>query len=123
MPAFDYAIVRLVPRVEREEFLNVGVVVFCPAHESLVSRFEIDEARIRGFAPSIDLDLVRTHLDAFARAAGGEGPIGALPLRERWHWLVAPKSTILQTSAAHVGIADDPAAVLEDLLVRYVRST
>ena len=121
MHAFDYAVIRVVPRVEREEFLNVGVVVFCADHDHLEARYVIDETRLRALDAAIDFDLVRTHLDAFARAAAGEGPIGALPIRERGHGLVAPRSTILQTSAAHVGLCDEPHPAIEALLARYVR--
>lgn len=121
MPAFDYAVIRLVPRVEREEFVNVGVVLFCADREWLSPRFALDESRVRALHAAVDLELVGEHLDAFARAAAGEGPIGSLPLRERWSWLVAPRSTILQTSAPHAGLCDEPERALEALLDRYVR--
>jgi hypothetical protein len=123
-PAFDYAIVRVVPLVEREEFVNVGVVLFCPDRHVLGAKIELDEQRLRALFPAVDVELVREHLDAFQRVCEGgpqAGPIGALPLRERWHWLVAPRSTILQTSAPHSGICESPESAMERLLERNVR--
>lgn len=128
MPArnpFDYAIVRVVPRVEREEFVNAGVILFCDAHDFLAARVELDEARLAALAPDVDLALVRRHLDAIPRICEGgpaAGPIGRLPLRERWRWLVAPRSTILQTSAPHAGLCEAPEAWLERLLDEMVRA-
>ncbi len=127
MPArcsFDYAIVRVVPNVEREEFINVGVIVFCHERELLAARIELDEERLLALWPDVDLPLVRRHLEAIPRiCAGGPeaGPIGQLPLRERWHWLVAPRSTILQFSAPHTGLCEAPEEWLERLLDRVVR--
>ena len=127
MPArcsFDYAIVRVVPHVEREEFVNAGVILFCEAHELLTARIELDEARLRALAPDVDLALVERHLAAIPRiCAGGPdaGPIGSLTLRERWRWLASPRSTIIQTSAAHAGFADAPEAALERILAASVR--
>lgn len=127
MPAecsFDYAIVRVVPRVERGEFLNAGVIVFCPTKDFLEARIELDEARLLALAPAIDVQLVQSHLDVIPRVCrGGEdaGPIGALPLRARWHWLVAPRSTIIQTSPVHAGVADDLLGALESLFTKLVR--
>jgi hypothetical protein len=122
--SFDYAIVRVVPSVEREEFINAGVIVFCHDRELLAARIELDEERLRALAPDVDLPLVRRHLEAIERiCAGGPaaGPIGQLPLRERWHWLVAPRSTILQFSAPHTGLCEAPEEWLERLLDRVVR--
>ena len=122
--SYDYAVVRVVPRVEREEFMNVGVIVSCPAYDFLSARVEIDATRLRAFAPQLDIDLVRNHTDSIARiCAGGKnaGPIGQLSTRERFHWLVAPRSTIIQVSAAHSGRCAEPAAVLEHLLEKMVR--
>lgn len=124
LPSFDYAIVRVVPLVEREEFVNAGVVVFCPDHDFLGATIELDEARLLALFPSVDLALVREHLDAFRRVCEGgpgAGPIGRLPLRERWHWLVAPRSTILQTSAPHTGLCDAPESAIQRLLDAHVR--
>src|ERR1700761_7529309 len=108
MPAsFDYAVLRLVPRVEREEFLNVGVVVFCRERRILDARTHLDELRLRTLWPTLDLETVREHLRAVERIAAGDpeaGPIARLPIHERFHWLVAPRSTILQTSPVRTGI-------------------
>ena len=123
--AFDYAIVRVVPRVEREEFVNAGVILFCHAHDFLAARVELDEARLSALAPDVDLALVRRHLEVIPRICEGgpsAGPIGLLPLRERWHWLVAPRSTIVQTSAPHSGLCEAPEEWLERLLDRAVRA-
>jgi hypothetical protein len=121
---YDYAIVRVVPRVEREEFANAGVIVSCPALGFLDARVEVDEARLRALDPGIDLDAVRTHLATIpAICAGGEaaGPIGKLAPKERFRWLVAPRSTIIQASPAHTGYLDDPVQALERLLQTMVR--
>ena len=122
---YDYAIVRVVPRVERGEMINVGVILSCPDVSFLEARIELDEARLMAFDPGIDLDEVRTHLDTIpitCRGGAEAGPIGALPQRARFHWLVAPRSTIIQISPVHTGRTDDPAAALERLLDRMVRT-
>lgn len=127
MPArcsFDYAVVRVVPHVEREEFINAGVIVFCHDHGFLQARIELDEARLSALAPDADLPLVKRHLEAIPRiCAGGPGggPIGLLPLRERWHWVSAPRSTIVQISAPHTGLCVTPEEWVERLLDRVVR--
>ena len=122
---YDYAIVRVVPRVERGEFVNVGAIVSSDAEGYLEARFEVDEARLLALDPGLDLAVVRTALAAIATVcAGGEnaGPIGRLALRERFHWLVAPRSTMIQTSAVHTGRCDDLAETLDKLLDRMVRT-
>jgi DUF3037 family protein len=122
--SFDYAVVRVVPRVEREEFLNAGVILFCLERDFLAARVELDVARLRALAPDVDVALVEEHLAAVSRvAAGGEGsgPIGRLSRRERFHWLVAPRSTVIQVSPVHSGLCDDPGRALEHLLDRVVR--
>jgi hypothetical protein len=122
--SFDYAIVRVVPRVERGEFINVGVILFCLTSRFLAAKVELDEQRLLALAPEVDLELVRGHLEAIPRiCAGGRaaGPIGQLPQKERWHWLVAPRSTILQTSPVHSGLCEDPAQALEHLVDQMVR--
>lgn len=127
MPAhssFDYAIVRVVPRVERGECINAGVILFCLTKRFLAAKVELDERRLLALAPDVDLELVRGHLEAIPRiCAGGRpaGPIGQLPQKERWHWLVAPRSTIIQTSPVHSGLCEDPAQALEHLMDRMVR--
>jgi hypothetical protein len=122
--SYDYAIIRVVPRVDREEFINVGVIVSCPALDYLAARIELDEARLRALHPGIDLDTVRQNLESIpAICAGGpgSGPIGRLTPRERFHWLVAPRSTMIQTSSVHTGRCDQPSQVMENLLEKMVR--
>lgn len=121
---YDYAIIRVVPRVEREEFINVGVIVSCPARKFLEARIELDEQRLRAFAPALDVESIRPHLAAIpAICAGGAqaGPIGQLTQRERFYWLIAPRSTIIQTSPAHTGYCKNPTDVVERLLNTMVR--
>jgi len=121
---YDYAIVRVVPRVERGEFVNVGAIVSSDAAGYLAVRFAVDEARLLALDPGIDLNAVRTALGAITAVCSGgaaAGPIGKLTLRERFHWLVAPRSTIIQTSAVHTGRSDDLDGALDHLLVRMVR--
>jgi hypothetical protein len=125
LATYDYAIVRVVPKVERAEFVNAGVIVSCPTRDLLVARIELDEQRLVALDPTIDLESVRTHLAAIPIiCAGGEGagPIGRLSQRERFHWLVAPRSTIIQTSPTHTGSARDIEAVVERLLETMVRA-
>lgn len=125
MHAYDYALIRVVPRVERGEFVNVGVVLSGKAGGLLEARIEIDEARLLALDPALDLDVVRGHLAAFAAiCAGGAaaGPIGQLPPRERFHWLTAPRSTMIQTSPTHTGRCAEPAAAIERLLDTMVRT-
>ena len=122
--SYDYAIVRVVPRVEREEFVNVGVIVSCPRKEFLEARIEIDANRLQALDPSIDIEAIRTYLASIpAICAGGSqgGTIGRLSRRERFDWLVAPRSTIIQTSKVHTGRCTDPATLLEHLLNTMVR--
>ena len=121
---YDYAIVRVVPRVERGEFVNVGAIVSSDAERYLEARFDVDDARLLALSPGLDLAAVRTALAAItAVCIGGDGagPIGRLPLRDRFHWLVAPRSTMIQTSAVHTGRCDMLGDVLEQLLDRMVR--
>jgi hypothetical protein len=123
--SYDYAIVRVVPRVEREEFVNVGVIVSCPRKEFLEARIEIDANRLQALDPSIDIEAIRTYLASIpAICAGGSqgGTIGRLSRRERFDWLVAPRSTIIQTSKVHTGRCTDPATLLEHLLNTMVRA-
>ena len=126
MPAlssFDYAIVRVVPRVEREEFLNAGVILYCLTQRFLGARVALDPQRLCALYPGADVELVQGHLESIPRVcAGGRGagPIGQLPQKERFHWLVAPRSTILQTSPVHSGLCADPQAALDALFARMV---
>jgi Protein of unknown function (DUF3037) len=117
--SFQYAVVRVVPRVERGESLNVGVVLFSRRHGFLAARTELDDAALAAMAPGCDLAEVRPHLQTLERVAAGDpagGPIAALEPSERFHWLTAPSSTIVQTSPVHTGLTTDPAAELEHLL-------
>jgi hypothetical protein len=121
---YDYAIIRVVPKVEREEFLNVGVIVSCPARGFLQARIELDEPRLMALDSTLDVESIRDHLATIPIICrGGEqaGPIGQLSPRERFYWLVAPRSTIIQTSPVHAGYCKNPTAVLEHLLDTMVR--
>jgi hypothetical protein len=120
---FQYAIVRVVPRVERGECMNVGVVFFCRQRKFLAARIALDEARLAAFAPELDLAEVRAHLDAMERIAAGDpgsGPVAQLEQSERFHWLVAPSSTVIQTSPVHTGLCEDPEATLAGLVDKLV---
>jgi Protein of unknown function (DUF3037) len=121
---YDYAIIRVVPKVEREEFVNAGVIISCPARGFLEARIDLDEPRLIAIDPTLDVETIRAHLASFPIVcAGGDeaGPIGQLSQRERFRWLVSPRSTIIQTSPVHTGRCKDPAAVLERLLDTMVR--
>jgi hypothetical protein len=121
---YSYAAIRLVPRVEREEFVNIGVVLFARESGFLEARFELDPGRLRALAPQVDLDVLERHLETFQAISAGDprgGPVAALPAPERFHWLVAPRSTVIQLSPVHVGQADDPARALDDLVAELVR--
>jgi len=121
---YDYAVIRVVPRVERGETINVGVILSCPSLDFLEARIEVDERRLRALDPRLDLEALRTHLAAITvicRGGHEAGEIGALPQRSRFHWLVSPRSTIIQMSAVHTGRTIDPAAALERLMDRMVR--
>jgi hypothetical protein len=121
---YDYAIIRVVPRVDRGEQVNVGVILSCADTDFLDARIEVDEAVLRAIDPEIDLLAVRTNLEvipAVCRGGAGAGPIGMLPPRNRFRWLVAPRSTIIQPSAVHTGRTSDPAACLDHLMDRVVR--
>jgi hypothetical protein len=121
---FDYALVRVVPRVERGEFVNAGVILFCPTAGYLQSRIELDRERLLALAPDIDVAAVESYLEIIPRicAGGGDaGSIGQLPQRARFHWLVAPRSTIIQTSPVHSGVHEDLDAALTGLFEKLVR--
>lgn len=126
LDTYDYAVIRVVPRVEREEFINVGILLSCERSGYLQARIELDEARVRALDPSIDLDSLRRHLDTIPRICEGgaqAGPIGLLPKRARFHWLTAKRSAIIQTSPVHMGRCGDMDAILEHLLDRMVRTS
>ena len=124
MPAeFQYAVLRLVPSVERGERVNVGVVLFCRTRDFLALRFELDRERIATLAPALELDTLTAQLEALRRVAAGDpgaGPVARLPASERFGWLTAPSSTILQPSEVHTGLCEDPEADLERLTRRLV---
>ncbi|HEX7996923.1 MAG TPA: DUF3037 domain-containing protein [Pyrinomonadaceae bacterium] len=120
---FDYAVIRVVPRVEREEFINAGIILSCTAQNFLKAGIALDEQRLAALDSSLDPAIVRKHLDAIYMICEGgakAGPIGLLPPRSRFHWLVAPRSTIIQTSPVHTGLCDDGDAMLAHLLKTMV---
>ena len=120
---FSYAVYRVVPRVERGERLNVGVVVFCRPLEYLAARTHLDVQRLTGLWPELDPETVRPHLQAIERIAAGDpaaGEIARLDLTARFHWLVSPSSTIIQPSAVHTGLCDDPSSQLDRLFEALV---
>jgi hypothetical protein len=121
--SFDYAIVRVVPRVERGELINAGVIVSCPTQSYLAARIALDTARLGALSPATDLAEVEAALALIPLIAAGDprgGPIAALPRGERFHWLVAPRSAIIQTSPVHTGLCDQPGAALDQLVARLV---
>lgn len=121
---YSYAIVRTVPRVERGEFVNVGVIVHAPTKNYLKTRIELDEGILRALAPEVDVTQVRRHLEAFEAVASGApegGSVAALSPSERFHWLTAPRSTVIQTSPVHVGHCEEPELAVEELMAAYVR--
>ena len=120
---FQYAIVRVLPRVERGECLNVGVILLCRSRRYLAARIALDERRLAAFAADLDPTSIRPHLVAIERIAAGDpdaGPMARLGQAERFHWLVAPSSTIIQPSEVHTGLCDDPAAELDHLMAALV---
>lgn len=122
--SFSYALIRLVPRVEREEFINVGVIVYCPARRFLKALTELDTARLAAVAPYLSVEEIEPHLEAIrviCRGGAPAGTIGSLSLSARFHWLTAPRSTVIQTSMVHTGMCCDPESVLSDLLNKMVR--
>jgi hypothetical protein len=122
--SYDYAIVRVVPRVERGEFVNAGVLLFCRTRRFLGARIALDSGRLAAIAPQIDITDVTRHLAVIPLVCAGgvgSGPIGLLPLADRFHWLVAPRSAMIQTSPVHSGLCDEPDVELEQLLEALVR--
>jgi hypothetical protein len=127
MPAdrapFQYAAIRVVPRVERGELVNAGVVLFCRPRQFLAARTQLDEQLLAALSPKCDPADVRPHLKNIERIAAGDaqgGPIAKLPPSERFHWLVAPSSTIVQAGPVHTGLTDDPQEELERLFSQLV---
>jgi hypothetical protein len=120
---FQYAIVRVVPSIERGECLNAGVILFCRPRRFQGARVALDVSRLRALAPDADADAVRSHLDLIAQVASGDprgGPIAELPSHERFHWLVAPSSTIIQPADVHTGLTLDPERELDHLFAALV---
>jgi hypothetical protein len=117
--SFDYAVVRIVPRVERAEFVNTGVIVFCAERQFLRSRVHINETRLQALWPDLDVDVVRRHVEAIPRICAGTddaGPLRRLSLSQRFHWLVAPRSTMIQISPVHCGLLCGSAEEMVDRL-------
>lgn len=118
---FEYAVLRAVPRVERGEYVNVGVLVHCRDRDFLAAAVDVQDQRLLAVAPGCDVDAVRAAADAVVRTCAGEGPAGATSPGQRFRWLTAPRSTVLQPGPVHAGLTDDPAAELARLLEALVR--
>ena len=121
--SFEYAVIRVVPKVEREEFMNVGVIVYCQSLSFLDAAFYLDEPRLHALSPDLEMEEIKKHLSAFCeicKGGPGAGPIGKLDMGSRFRWLTATRSTVLQCSRVHPGITEDPAATLKDLHVHLV---
>lgn len=121
--SFDYALLRVVPRVERQEFINAGVIVYCPQKRYLGARIRLDRERLRALWPDVDVELVLEHLRALERVCMGEesaGPIAKLSLSERFHWLTSPRSTIIQSSPVHTGVCHGTKDLLDRLEAQFL---
>lgn len=120
---FEYAIIRIVPRVEREEFLNVGIILLCSPKRFLQSRIQVDENRLQLLCPYADMSVISHYIRSFESVCNGgpdAGPIGLLPIAERFRWLTASRSTMIQTSSVHPGLCDDPDKMLNRLFDNLV---
>lgn len=120
---YEYAVIRLVPKVEREEFLNIGVILFSKRKKYLGIRFQINEKRITAFSPETDVDLIRKYVEAWEQICKGEpdgGAIGKFEISSRFRWLTAARSTIIQSSKTHPGLCHEPEEVLNELFERFV---
>lgn len=116
--AYDYAVLRIVPRVERAEFINAGVIVFAPQRRFLEARTQLDEARLKALWPAADVVQIKRHLDTIPRIAAGDpsaGPIARLPQSQRFHWLTSPRSTMIQVSPVRTGLSAEPEMLLDHL--------
>jgi hypothetical protein len=126
MPAsFDYAVIRIVPRVEREEFINAGVIVFCLEKRYLAARVDFDAGRLKALWPDADAGLIRERLQAMERVCAGDpaaGPIAKLSQRERFHWLISARSTMIQPSPVHSGLCDGTDGLLDRLAKQFLNS-
>jgi hypothetical protein len=114
--SYDYAFIRVVPHIDRGEFINVGVILFCRTLRYLDAQIWIDEAKVLALAPPFGMDQLQTHLDFIPRICAGDGPIGQLGQAESFHWLVSPHNTVIQTSPVHSGLCKDPVVALEHLM-------
>jgi len=122
--SYDYAVIRVVPCVERGECLNVGVILYCPTRRYLGAAVHLDQERLHALAPQLDFPALQQQLEHLVRICNGEensGPVGLLSQSERFHWLVAPRSTIIQTSPVHSGVSHDLEGVLESLFEKLVK--
>ena len=120
---YEYAVIRIVPQVEREEFLNVGVVLYCSRHKFLQCRYHLNEERVLALYPHLDLDDMKRHLRSFEQICAGDpegGPIARLGIAERFRWLTATRSTVLQTSRVHPGLCSDPSRMLDRIYAQQV---
>ena len=120
---FEYAIIRIVPRVEREEFLNVGIVLYCKERKFLKTKFGINKERLNALCAEVDCKEVEEHLQSFEKISAGEragGPIAVLDMASRFRWLTATRSTIIQTSKVHPGFCEDPNQTIEKLYMQFV---
>lgn len=120
---FEYAVIRVVPRVEREEFLNVGVIIYCAKLKFLQAKYHLDQQRLTAFCKDLDIAEVSAHICAFEHVCRGDkdgGAIGQLDMASRFRWLTAARSTVLQTSKVHPGFTDDPAETLNKLFAQLV---
>ena len=119
---FEYAVLRVVPRVEREEFMNIGVILYCAKTRFMQSIFVIDAQRLLALCPALDIEEIRAHARAFERICGGKdgGPIGELDMPSRFRWLTATRSTVFQSSKVHPGFCTEPEAMLQTLIEQLV---
>lgn len=120
---FEYAVIRIMPRVEREEFMNVGVILLCKKKHFLQARYELNPKRLEALCPNCDVEELTAHLDALSRIAAGDpaaGPIAQLDIAGRFRWLTAQRSTVLQPSKVHPGLCADPLQMLEQLFQEMV---
>jgi hypothetical protein len=124
--SFDYSVIRVAPRVEREEFINAGIVLYCLKSDFLGARVALDVDALKALDPDADVASIRQHLDAIPLLCAGDpsaGPIARLPQKERWHWLTAPRSTLVQPGPVHSGLCENPATALEKLMTKMVFRT
>jgi len=118
---YEYAVIQAVPRVERGELINVGVLLYCQARDFLAARTHLDTERLRALDPDADTDAIAAALTAWETTCGNDGAARGMTLGERFRWLVAPRSTILRAGPVHMGLADDPQAELDRLVTLLVR--